>query len=65
MTKEEMKGFVAVILNTGIIQLSDIKDYWSTDDTTNLPFFQSVFTRDRFLQIIGALHVGEIDSSTK
>ena len=65
MTKDEMKGFIAVILNMGIIQMTDIKDYWSTDDTTNLPFFRSVFTRDRFLQIFGALHVGEIDSSTK
>ena len=60
-----MKGFIVVILNMGIIQMTDIKDYWSTDDTTNLPFFRSVFTRDRFLQIFGALHVGEIDSSTK
>lgn len=62
VTKDEMKGFIAVILNMGIIQMTDIKDYWSTDDTTNLPFFRSVFTRDRFLQIFGALHVGEIDS---
>ena len=65
VTKVETKGFLAVILNMGIIQLSDLKDYWSTDDTTNLPFFRSVFSRDRFLQIFGALHVGEIDSSSK
>ena len=65
VSKDEMKAFIAVVLNMGIIQLSDLKDYWSTDDTTNLPFFRSVFSRDRFFQIFGALHVGDIDGSTK
>ena len=60
-----MKGFIAVILNMGIIQLGDLKDYWSTEDTNNLPFFRSVFSRDRFFQIFGALHVGDIESTTK
>ena len=60
-----MKGFIAVILNMGIIQLGDLKDYWSTEDTNNLPFFRSVFSRDRFFQIFGALHVGDIDGTTK
>ncbi len=26
---EEMKGVVAVVLNMGIIQLTDLKDYWN------------------------------------
>lgn len=63
--REEMKGFISIILNMGIVQLGDLKDYWSTHATTNLPFFRSVFSRDRFFQIFGALHVGDIDSSTK
>ena len=29
VTREEMKGFLAIILNMGIIQLSNLKDYWS------------------------------------
>ena len=65
VTIPEMKGFVAVVLNMGIIQLSDLKDYWSTSDTTNLPFFRSVFPRNRFFQIFGALHVGDLESSLK
>ena len=32
VTVEEMKGFIALILNMGIVQLTNIKDYWSTDD---------------------------------
>ena len=65
VTRVEMKAFIAMILNMGIIQLSDLKDSWATDDTVNLPFFRSVFSRDRFFQIFGALHVGDIDSTTK
>ena len=65
VTKEEMKGFIAVIFNMGIIQLGDLKEYWSTEDTNNLPFFRSVFSRDHFFQIFGALHVGDIDSTMK
>ena len=65
VTVEEMKGFVAVVLNMGIVQLTNLKDYWSTDDTTNFPFFRSVFFRDRFFQIFGMLYVGDPDGTTK
>ena len=37
VTLQEMKGFIALILGMGIVQLSDLKDYWSSDDTSNLP----------------------------
>ena len=65
VTVEEMKGFVAVILNMGIIQLGNLKDYWCTSDTNDLPFFRSVFSRNRFFQIFGALHVGDMESPLK
>ena len=60
-----MKGFIATILNMGIVKILDLKDYWNTNVTTNLPFFRSVFSRNRFFQIYGMLHAGEIDGSTK
>ena len=60
-----MKAFVAVILNMGIIKLPDLKDYWSTHATINFPFFRSVFSRNRFFQIYGTLHVGTINGSLK
>ena len=59
VTVEEMKGFIAVILNMGTIQLTDLKDYWSTDDTTD---FHLVFSRDR---IFGMLYVRDPDGTTK
>ena len=57
-----MKAFIAIILNMGIIQLQRIRDYWSTCATCNIPFFRQVMPRDRFLQILGMIHVGEIDA---
>ena len=65
VTKEEMMGFLSVFLNMGIIQLTNLKDYCSMDDTTNMPFFWSVFSRDRFFQIFGSLYVGNPESTTK
>ena len=32
-------------------------------NATDVPFFQSVFSRDRFFQIFGNLHAGDIDSN--
>ena len=62
---DEMRGFLAIVLNMGIIQLKDLEDYWSTHHTTNLSFFRSIFLRDRFFQIFGALYVGDPDSTNK
>ena len=50
----EMKVFVAIILNMGIILLTN--QNWSTHHTVNISFFRYVFSRKRFFQIFGALH---------
>ena len=61
----EIRAFIGLIIQMGLAQLSDIKDYWSTHVTLNFPFFRSVFSRDRFLQIFWMLHVGELPSPNK
>lgn len=38
--REEMMAFIGLILNMGIIQLPDIKEYWSTNHTLNFSFFR-------------------------
>ena len=38
ITMSEMKAFIGMILQMGLVQLSDIKDYWSTHSTLNFPF---------------------------
>ena len=65
ITLVEIRAFIGLIIQMGLAQLSDIKDYWSTHVTLNFPFFRSVFSRDRFLQIFWMLHVGEIPSPNK
>ena len=65
ITLPEIKAFIGLIINMGMVQLTDIKDYWSTHFTLNLPFFRTVFPRDRFLGIYWMLHVGETPTTTK
>ena len=60
-----MKAFVGLILNMGLVQVPEIKEYWSRHETLNIPFFRRVFSRDRFLQIYWNLHVGEINGPTR
>lgn len=60
-----MKAFIGCIINMGIIQLPRLKDYWSTAETNDIPFFRNTFSRDRFFQIFGTLHAGDIDSNVR
>ena len=38
----EMKAFIGLILNMGIIKVPTLQEYWSTDITTHIPFFTQV-----------------------
>jgi hypothetical protein len=53
-----MKVFLGIIINMGLLPLPDIKDYWSSEWTTQIKYFGDVMLRDRFLQIFWILHVG-------
>ena len=44
-TFAEIKAFVGMKLNTALVQLSQLKDYWLTHETLNLQFFRRVFSR--------------------
>ncbi len=50
-TFTEMKGFLAAVINMGVIQVPDIESYWTTNWTGEIPFFSRLFSRDRFEQI--------------
>jgi len=45
-----------MILNMGIVQKPTIHLYWRTTSTIQTPFFPSIMSRDRFLQIMPYLH---------
>ena len=61
----EMKAFIGVMINMGLVQLAQLKDYWGTHETVNLPFFHRIFSRDRFFQIFWMLHAGEIRGTNR
>jgi hypothetical protein len=54
----EMKAFIGLIINIGIVLLPNLKDYWSIEWTIHVTFFGDVMSRDRFLQIFRMMHVG-------
>jgi hypothetical protein len=54
----EMNAFLGIIINMGLITLPDIRDYWSSEWTTQIKFFGDIVSGDRFLQIFWMLHVG-------
>jgi hypothetical protein len=58
VTTIEIKAFLGIVINMGMIPLPDMKDYWSNEWTTEIKFFCDVMPRDRFLQIFWMLHVG-------
>ncbi|XP_015187591.1 PREDICTED: piggyBac transposable element-derived protein 4-like [Polistes dominula] len=56
VTKAEFWAFIAVIVNMGTMTAANIKEYWSTDATSYIPFYPNTFSRDRFTQIFWMLH---------
>ena len=47
----------------GLIDLPNIQDYWSTAWTSQVPFFSSIMTRERFQMVFWLLHVSHSECS--
>ena len=52
ITIDDMKCFLALTVVMGIVVHEDIPSYWSTDCALQKPFFPSVMSRNRFLNIL-------------
>ena len=63
MSKLEMKGFLAAVINMGIIKLPDLESYWKTLWRSEIPFFRKLMPRYRFQEIFWMLHVSHPDPS--
>lgn len=48
VTLAEMKGFLAVIFNTGLIRKPTLAEYWSTRNSQTTPWFKTMFPRIAF-----------------
>lgn len=56
VTVPEFKAFLGVLMNMALDPKPDIKEYFSQDILNKMPFFPSVFSRTKFLQIFWMLH---------
>jgi hypothetical protein len=54
----EMKAFLGLIINMGLMPLPDIKNYWSSEWITQIQFFGDGMSRVHCLQIFWMMHVG-------
>ncbi|KAJ8356719.1 hypothetical protein SKAU_G00195130 [Synaphobranchus kaupii] len=52
----EVYTFLAIALLMGLVRKSTLTEYWSTDPVLLTPFFASVFSQDRFLNLLRCLH---------
>lgn len=62
VTVRELEGFLAIIINMGIINAPAIEDYWKTSWVAEIPFFHRVMPRDRF-ELFWMLHVSHSTAS--
>jgi len=59
VTESEMKAWISISLNMGLITKPNINCHWSTHPVLSTPFFPSVMSRTRFLQILCYLHFAD------
>ena len=57
ITVAELEGFLALVINMGIITAPAVEDYWKTSWIAEIPFFSRVMSRDHFELIFWMLHV--------
>lgn len=58
---EEIRGFLAVIINMGLNKKSNIEAYWSKKSSQSMPWFSAMFPRNRFQLLLKFFHVSNIN----
>ena len=59
VTENEMKAWLSLYLKMGLVIKPNITANWSTDPVLSSPFFTSVISHTRFLQILRYLHFAD------
>ena len=59
VTENEMKAWLSLCLNMGLVTKPNISACWSTDPVLSSPFLTSVMSRTRFQQILFYLHFAD------
>ena len=53
----EIKQFLGLTLNMGIVEKPSIRSYWSTDSLIETPIFHKTMSRDRYLNLLTFFHI--------
>lgn len=53
----EIRAFIAVIINMGLIKKPTIASYWTVNNSQSTPWFRKMFTRNRFQAILQFFHI--------
>jgi len=62
-TPEEMKVFIALHMNMGMLVNTDRSEYWGTTENTETPFFGRYMSRDRFWVLITFFHLADNEAA--
>ena len=57
--ENEMKCFLALVVNMGLVMKHDLDEYWSTAPPIETPFFSAVMTRNRFELLLKFFHTAD------
>ncbi|XP_037031053.1 piggyBac transposable element-derived protein 4-like [Bradysia coprophila] len=57
--RKEMYVFLATFMLMSAVKKSKMQEYWSTDPLIETPIFKKIMPRDRFLEILRALHFND------
>jgi hypothetical protein len=60
-TTEEMRQFIGICLYMGLVRLSKLRDYWSSDNYYCNPAVTKTMTRHRFELLLTSLHFADND----
>ena len=61
MTVLEMKTFISVLLNMGLVMKSSMDQYWVNGGPTFTPWFSNTVRRNHFFSILSNFHISDID----
>ena len=64
ITIVDLYGFLAIVLNMGIIRLPELEDYWKRSWVAEITFSR-VMPRDRFELIFWMLHVSHATGTVR
>lgn len=65
VTESEMRAFIGVIINMGLVVSPTLESYWSRAFHLKMSFFRTIFSRKRFFQIFWSLHLETISPNTR